>query len=128
MSRGPGKWQRLISERLETREQFYLTEILPYHTEERPDPSARDWMKKRVRRSVFYRHEQMAALGAAHRLAAQGRITIDTRRFWTNRSPWTGERWQRLGGAIVARPGIKIHRTTLRITYEVASRLEWRRS
>jgi hypothetical protein len=34
MSRGPGRWQRAILERLQTREQFYLTEILPEHTTE----------------------------------------------------------------------------------------------
>jgi hypothetical protein len=124
MSRGPGRWQRAILERLQTREQFYLTEILPYHTEERPDPSARAWMKKRVEHSVFYRHEQMAALRAAHRLAAQGQITLDTWRVWTNRLHWTGDRWQRLRGTIVARPGVRINRTTLQIACEVASRLE----
>jgi hypothetical protein len=115
MSRGPGIWQRKIVERLRTREQFYLIEIVPYHTDE-------------SMHRVFYRHEQMAALRAAHRLAAQGHITIDTRRWWTNRQRWTGECWQRLGGTIVVKPGIRINRTALQIAYEVVSRLEWSRS
>jgi hypothetical protein len=111
MSRGPGRWQRTILERLTSREQYYLTEILPYH-DGRP--------------GGFCRHEQMAALRAAHRLAAQGRIALDTRRFWTNLLYWTGERWQRLGGTIVARPGVRITRIGLQLRYQVAEDMQWR--
>jgi hypothetical protein len=88
MSRGPGKWQRLIFARLQTREQFYLWEILPSPPDERTH-----WHRP---------HVQMAVLRAAHRLAAQGQIALDTRRYWSNYLYWTGERWQRLGGTIVA--------------------------
>jgi hypothetical protein len=111
MSRGPGRWQRAILERLKTREQFYLAEILPDHTEQ-------------TRRT--FGHAQMAALRAAHLLAAQGRIAVDTKRSWTNRIHWTGERWQPLGGTIVARPGVKVMRIGLEIAYEVKTRLEQR--
>jgi hypothetical protein len=120
LSRGPGKWQRAILERLQTCESFYLTEILPDHTAAQ---------QPRQRRG-FYGHAQMAALRAAHRLAAQGHIAINTRRCWTNYLHWTGDRWQALGGTIVARPGVRINRTALQIAYEVKTRLQgaWPRS
>jgi hypothetical protein len=111
MSRGPGRWQRAILERLHSREQYYLTEILPYHDDH---PGG------------FRRHEQMAALRAAHRLAAQGRIALDTRRWWTNLLYWTGERWQRLGGTLVARPDVRMSRIGLQIRYRVAEDMQWR--
>src|SRR5882724_11908523 len=128
MSRGPGRWQRAILERLHTREQFYLTEILPWHKEEVPDPDAPAWLNKRVEREVFRRHEQMAAIRAAHRLAARALIAMDTRRFWTNHYHWTGERWQRLGGVIVARPGVTINCIALEVEYKLASEQEQYRS
>src|SRR5262245_28482180 len=81
MSRGPGKWQRAILEALQTREQFYLTEILP-------EPTAATQSRR------AFGHMQMAALRAAQRLAAQGRIVLNATRRWTNRPHWTGERWQ----------------------------------
>jgi hypothetical protein len=52
MSRGPGRWQRAILERLQTREQFYLWEILP------SPPNERGGQRP---------HVQMAVLRAAHR-------------------------------------------------------------
>jgi hypothetical protein len=135
MSRGPGRWQRAILERLETREQFYLAEILPCHTK----------MQRGRTQQVFLKHERMAALRAAHRLAARGRIALQTRvassgfdwnyafpppRHWSCHTYWTGERWQRLGGAIVARPGVRISLIAQEIAYEVASNMkrdqEWR--
>jgi hypothetical protein len=122
MSRGPGKWQRLILERLETREQFYLAEILPYHTIKVHDPDEPAWVEKQVERQGFRRHDRMAALRAAHRLAARGLIVIEARRFWTNRVYWTGERWQPLGAVIVARRGTRINSTMLELAYELAER------
>jgi hypothetical protein len=111
MSRGPGKWQRAILDALQTQEQFYLWEILPKAPPDRP-----------AHRPPL----QMAVLRAAHGLAVQGQITLDTRRSWSNYVYWTGQRWQRLGGTIVARPGVTIRRLHLQIHYEVASRLQGR--
>jgi hypothetical protein len=114
MSRGPGKWQRLILERLRTHEQFYLLEILPSPADQRTT-----WGRRRP-------HVQVAVLRAAHRLAAQGQITLDTRRTWSNYVYWTGKRWQRVGGVIVARPGVTIHRIPLQIQYEMKTRMQGR--
>jgi hypothetical protein len=57
MSRGPGHWQRAILQGLARWECFYLRAVLPPgHT----------------------RSDRLAVVRAAHRLAAQGRLQLDT--------------------------------------------------
>ena len=86
MSRGPGRWQRLILEGLHQYERFFLAEIVP--------PAA---MRDERSRSAH-----RAAMRAAHRLAQQGVITLDCRRYGWNYFYWTGERTLRLNGLIEA--------------------------
>jgi hypothetical protein len=120
MSRGPGRWQRAILARLETLEQCYLYEVLPV----RP---VKEWSRsfeRYVERSRTTRSDRVAVIRAAHGLARQGLIQLDTGRWWTNHSLWTGERWQRLGAVIVARPGVVIDRWRLGFAYEAAGRKE----
>jgi hypothetical protein len=94
MSRGPGKWQRAILEQLQRQQRFFLMEIVPLAT------TGHD-------RS---RSAQRAAIRAAHRLAQQGLITLDCRRYGWNHFYWTGERTVRLNGLLIARPGSVIDR------------------
>src|SRR2546425_8803506 len=106
MSRGPGRWQRAILERLQREAQFFLAEIVP--------PSA-----TRHDRS---RSAQRAAMRAAHRLAQQGAIALDAPGYsagvgWSHYY-WTGERWLRLNGLIIARPGTVINRWALIEAYD----------
>jgi hypothetical protein len=69
MSRGPGRWQRLILERLQSQEQFFLMEIVPLAA----------MLHDRSRSA------QRAAMRVAHRLARQGLITLNDRRYGWNR-------------------------------------------
>jgi hypothetical protein len=94
MSRGPGKWQRMILDRLQHEECFFLAEIVPLAaiTHDR------------------HRSAYRAAMRAAHRLAHQGVITLDTRRYGWNYFYWTGERTIRLNGLLIAKPGHSIDR------------------
>jgi hypothetical protein len=55
MSRGPGKWQRLILDRLALNPHFWLRELLPRHT-------------TKSQMNVIYR--------AAQRLCRQGRVDL----------------------------------------------------
>jgi hypothetical protein len=57
MSRGPGRWQRLILEALGRWECFYLRAVLP---------------------AGDTRSDRLAVVRAANRLAAQGRLWMDT--------------------------------------------------
>jgi hypothetical protein len=94
MSRGPGKWQRMILERLQQQDRCFLAEILPL--------SAIDGER--------HRSAQRAAMRAAHRIAAQGLITMNCQRYGWNHFYWTGERMVRLNGLLVARAGCTIDR------------------
>jgi hypothetical protein len=107
MSRGPGKWQRAILDEIQRREVFYVRELLP---------------------SPQTRSDQLAVLRAAHRLAQAGKITINAGHWgWSTRARWTGERLESLGAVIVARPGVVIDRTELRLTYALAAWHDWLR-
>jgi hypothetical protein len=102
MSRGPGRWQRAILERLRQQEQFFLAEIVPMSATPH-DPS---------------RAAARAAMRAAHRLANQGLIALDNRGYGWSHFYWTGERYIRLSGLIVARPGQVIDRWGLIDEYD----------
>jgi hypothetical protein len=126
MSRGPGRWQRAILAELERREQFFLRELLAEYPKRVGYWASRDeWVVEE--RRLPRRSDAVALQRAAHRLAAQGRIEIDTARYWTNYRQWTGERYQFIGAVIVARPGNSIDRFQLAFAYKQAGEAEGRR-
>jgi hypothetical protein len=108
MSRGPGRWQRAILERLQHQEQFFLLEIVP------PSAPPHDRSRSAWR----------AAMRAAHRLAKQGLIALDNEKYGWSHFYWTGERYLRLNGLIIARAGLSIDRRALIDEYEQRSSQE----
>jgi hypothetical protein len=98
MSRGPGKWQRIILGALKTSEWRYLHDLIPYQrkTYETWLPTGKnqprwgeDWYLG------LTDTDRLAALRAAHTLAARGQITLYTSR-------------KRMCPTIVARPGVTL--------------------
>jgi hypothetical protein len=105
MSRGPGRWQRVILSELQRREVFYVRELLS------EDPS---------------RSDQLAAVRAAHRLGGRGLIAISAgRRGWSTRARCTGDRLESLGAVIVARPDVLIDRVALKLAYAETAMGAW---
>ena len=80
MSRGPGRWQRAILDELQRRERFFVRELLGY---------------------TYTRSDRLAVARAAHRLAAQGKLTLETHRYG-----WACRSWQM--GVAVGRPGVDL--------------------
>jgi hypothetical protein len=106
MSRGPGRWQRAILDELQRREVFYVRELLS------EDPS---------------RSDRLAVIRAAHRLASYGLIAISAgRRTWSPLVRLRGGRLESLGAVIVARPGVRIDRTELKLAYVERATAAWR--
>jgi hypothetical protein len=99
MSRGPGKWQRLILEALEASEWRYLHDLIPSKRKvrytwinsdsEKPKWGARTDMGLTA-------SDRLAALRAAHTLARQGKIKLYASRY-------------RMLPTVVARPGVTRH-------------------
>jgi hypothetical protein len=98
LSRGPGKWQRVILDALQTSEWRYLHDLIPNKRKVRYT-----WVNTMAEKPrwgpLWYwgltASDRLAALRAAHTLARQGKITLLTSRYRT--SP-----------TVVARPGVRL--------------------
>jgi hypothetical protein len=103
MSRGPGRWQRVILDALKTSEWRYLHDLIPSKRKVRHTRINAFSEKPRWGPESYWgltASDRLAALRAAHTLARQGKITL-----YTSRS--------RTLPTVVARPGVPINHENL---------------
>jgi hypothetical protein len=84
MSRGPGKWQRIILDALATSEWSYLHDLIPYKRKTYYTWLPTGTSKPRWGADWYMgvtASDRLAALRAAHTLADQGKIALYTSRL-----------------------------------------------